>query len=506
MEKMINSQSAAAVNSANVVFTSNCSKSGYLQMPISNVNYDDVVAFVGRTIAEQKKDAYFEVIISNGISVDISFTKNYFSKKYEISYRVFVNGEIDYDACGSIELDFKVMSGVNVNKAVGAVARLIMEFIEDNKENKAPALEEATVLEETPSLDQAPSLEEDAVVEQIRKQYSYTDASGMDVLDLVSYFNDLEEEGADSAEEEAPSLEEAPVLDEVKILEDFCTNEASKIKAAGLTSVALSEEEHYLYDYEALYDYLVDAGFNEDRAYEIRDQYEDEVDRAIRGLLTDSTFVPVEVSYSDIESTEIFWDNITMPYSARGLVYVKENNSDVSMADIIREVAEEHWNFESVVKESHWTHFTNDSFRDLIWSTCWAEYLMEHTDGALEAETRYVMDFDSVYDDLFGELWPYMSTYDDSCGGCELWVNAWDVVERAAEIIEESVADSGTRWIDWDRFPDYIMTAFLGDLYGFETFTERVMSELEGGDIVDILPYDDGLHLSFVNDEAEVAA
>ena len=146
---MMNSQSAAAVNSANVVFTSNYSKSGYLQMPISNVNYDDVIAFVGRTIAEQKKDAYFKVKISNGISMDISFTKNYFSKKYEISYRVFVNGELDYDACGSIELDFKVMSGVNVNNAVGEVSRLIMEFIE------------AAEISEASSFDEAPSLEED---------------------------------------------------------------------------------------------------------------------------------------------------------------------------------------------------------------------------------------------------------------------------------------------------------------------------------------------------------
>lgn len=300
---------------------------------------------------------------------------------------------------------------------------------------------------------------------------------------------------------------EAPVLGEVKIIEDFCTNEASKIMAAGLTSVALTNEEFYMYDYEALYDYLVDAGFDEDRAYEIRDQYDNEVDRAIRGLLADPSFVPVEVSDSDIESTERFWDNITMPYSARGLAYAKEHTSGVSMADIIRAVAEEHWNFESVVKESQWTRFTNDSFRDLIWSTCWAEYLVEHTDEALEAETRYVMDFDSVYDGLFGELWPYMSTYDESCGGCELWVDAWYVVTRAAEIIEESVADSGARWIDWDRFPDYMMAAFLNDdLYGFDTFTERVMSELEGGDIIGIMPYDDGLHLSFVDDEAEVAA
>ena len=189
-------------------------------------------------------------------------------------------------------------------------------------------------------------------------------------------------------------------------------------------------------------------------------------------------------------------------YSVAGLAYAKEHTNGVSMADIIRAVAEEHWNFESVVKENQWTRFTNDSFRDLIWSTCWNEYLMDYTDETLEAETRYVMDFDSVYDDLFGELWPYMSTYDDSCGGCELWVDAWYVVERAAEIIEES----GARCIDWDEFPDYVMDAFLGDLYGFDTFTERVMSELEGGDIVSIMPYDDGLHLSFVDDEAEVAA
>ena len=362
MEKMINSQSAAAVNSANVVFTSNCSKSGYLQMPISNVNYDDVITFVGNTIAEQKKDAYFKVRISNGISMDISFTKNYFSKKYEISYRVFVNGELDYDACGSIELDFKVMSGVNVNNAVGAVARLIMEFIEAAEIAEAPALEEAPGLDEVPSLDEATMLEED---------------------------DDITDEG----------------------------------------------------------------------------------------------------------------------YSVEGLAYVKENTSGVSMADIIRKVAEEHWDFESVVKESQWTRFTNDSFRDLIWSTCWNEYLMDYTDEALEAETRYVMDFDAVYNDLFGELWPYMSTYDNSCGGCELWVDEWYVVTLAAEIIEESMDDSVTRCIDWDKFPDYMMTAFLDDdLYGFDTFTERVMSELEGGDIVDIMPYDDGLHLSFVNDEAEVAA
>ena len=492
--KMMNSQSAAAVNSAKTSFMLSASTMfpffGYDKMEITEgLNKIDIVNFIAHSIRECKTKA--QIIIEFG----------------DERYCIFLNKDdkgyyITVDETSSKTVQRPVKEIKRHCFFCSRLTRNNIDSITDYIYGIVADYYYGYGIYEAPSLEEAPSLDEDAVVEQIRKKYSYTDASGMDVLDLVSYFNDLEDEGADSAEEEAPALEEVPELDEVKILEDFCTNEASKIIAAGLTSVALSEEEHYLYDYEYLYDYLVDAGFNEDHAYEIRDQYDEEADRAIRGLLTAPDFVPVEVSDSDVESTERFFDNMTYPYSAMGLAYVKENTNGVSMADIIREVAEKHWDFESVVKESQWTRFTNDSFRDLIWSTCWAEYFVGHTDEALEAETRYVMDFDSVYDDLFGELWPYMSTYDDSCGGCELWVNAWDVVERAAEIIEES----GARWIDWDEFPDYVMDAFLGDLYGFDTFTERVMSELEGGDIIGIMPYDDGLHLSFVNDEAEVAA
>ena len=457
MEKMINSQSAAAKNSAKTSFMLSASTMfpffGHNEKEITDeLNKIDIVNFIAQSVRECKVKAQF--ILEFG---DERYTM--FLHKDDRGYYVTVSetsSKTVQRPVKEIKRHYFFCSRLtrkNIDDIANYIYGIVADYFYGYGIYEAPALEEAPELEE------------------------------------------------------APALEEAPSLDEKKILEEFCTNEASKIMAAGLTSVALTNEEFYMYDYEALYDYLVDAGFNEDRAYEIRDQYEDEVDRAIRNLLTAPDFVPVEVSDSDIESTERFWDNITMPYSARGIAYVKENTSEVSMADIIRAVAEEHWNFESVVKESQWTRFTNDSFRDLIWSTCWAEYLMEHTDGALEAETRYVMDFDSVYDDLFDELWPYMSTYDDSCGGCELWVNEWDVVERAAEIVEESMDDSATRCIDWDRFPDYIMTAFLDDdLYGFDTFTERVMSELEGGDIVGILPYDDGLHLSFVNDEAEVAA
>ena len=457
MEKMMNSQSAAAVNSAKTSFMLSASTMfpffGYNEKEITDeLNKIDIVNFIAQSVRECKAKAQF--ILEFG---DERYTM--FLRKDDRGYYITVSetsSKTVQRPVKEIKKHYFICSRLtrnNIDDIANYVYGIVADYFYGYGIYEAPALEEATVLEE------------------------------------------------------APMLKEAPVLDEVKILEDFCTNEASKIMAAGLTSVAMANEEFYMYDYEALYDYLVDAGFNEDRAYEIRDQYDNDVDRAIRGLLTAPDFVPVEVTDSDIESTERFWDNITMPYSARGLAYVKENTSEVSMADIIRAVAEEHWDFESVVKESQWTRFTNDSFRDLIWSTCWAEYLVGYTDDTLEAETRYVMDFDSVYDDLFGELWPYMSTYDDSCGGCELWVDAWYVVERAAEIIEESVADSDTRCIDRDRFPDYMMSAFLDDdLYGFDTFTERVMSELEGGDIVSIMPYDDGLHLSFVDDEAEVAA
>ena len=465
MSQLNNSQSAAAVNSANVVvrYIDVRPKGGNYKWQIEKINAINEF-FNAEFFSDDFESARVEIIVNS---------KEVFPRLYMGGVRLQPENNKPFMAKNSGAGMFKEMTDMVTTMAViyDMLECDFYPFPAVKYEWKEDFLKERglevymTLFDENPELDEAPSLEE------------------------------------------APSLDEAPVLDEKKILKEFCTNEASKIKAAGLTSVALANKEFYMYDYESLYGYLIEAGFDADRAYEIRGHYDEEVDSVIRGLLINPDFVPVEVSDSDIESTERFWDNITMPYSAMGLAYVKENTSDVFMTDIIRAVAEEHWDFESVVKESQWTRFTNDSFRDLIWSTCWAEYLVEHTDEALEAETRYVMDFDSVYDDLFGDLWPYMSTYDDSCGGCELWVDEWYVVTRAAEIIEESVADSDTRCIDWDRFPDYMMAAFLDDdLYGFDTFTERVMSELDGGEIVDILPYDDGLHFSFVNDEAEVAA
>ena len=518
----MNSQSAAAVNSAIIEIANNTTAT------VAS-NYAEILTTMANAIEKNKKDT-IAIITVNDIIVTMWLNRDKESKTYEVRYTVG-RGEMIV-----VETYIKVLSGCNIGKIASIMAYVVCDIMVYNYNIKYANIMtrdqwDTKVFRET-ARDLAERYYELAcdpgyneyVIEDEDYQNLY-EAGGFGKMsdslceettnqlywEVCAIYNAivaekgepvLFEQVAETGAEEAPMLEEAPVLDEVKILEDFCTNEASKIMTAGLTSVALPEEEHYLYDYEYLYDYLVDAGFNEDHAYEIRDQYDEEVDRAIRGLLTAPDFVPVEVSDSDVESTERFFDNMTYPYSAMGLAYAKENTNGVSMADIIRAVAEEHWDFESVVKESQWTRFTNDSFRDLIWSTCWNEYLMNYTDEALEYETRHVMDFDSVYDELFDELWPYMSTYDDSCGGCELWVNAWSVVERAAEIIEES----GARWIDWDEFPGYVMDAFLGNLYGFDTFTERVMSELEGGDIIGIMPYDDGLHLSFVNDEAEVAA
>lgn len=358
------SQSTEARNSAVVNFSNNSSYSNKIEIPVRGFSRDSIITWVGEAVEVERKDVRFCGWIEGGKSIEVHLTKDYFSKNYNVDYTIFDDGKVNMEKSGSIDLDFKVLKGTNINKAVWAITRALEElpyyFVTSIDSNEIEAIEDAEI-SEAPVLDEAPCLEED----------------------------DITEEG----------------------------------------------------------------------------------------------------------------------YSVAGLAYVRENTSEVYMDDIIKEVAEFHWDFESVVKESRWTRFTNDSFRELIWSTCWSEYLVAHTDEALEAETRYVMCFDSTYDDLFYELWPYMTSYDDSCGGCELWVDSWYAVERAAEIIEETATNYvHTRCICWDEFPDYMMTAFLGDLYGFETFTERVMSELEGGDIVDILPYDDGLYLSFVGDEAEVAA
>lgn len=459
MEKMMNSQSAAAVNSAIIAIANNTTVAS---------NYAEILTTIANAIEKNKKDT-IAIITVNDTIVTMWLNRDKESKTYEVRYTVG-RGEMIV-----VKTDIKVLSGCNIGKIASVMAYAVCDIMvcnynikyadvmtRDQWDTKVfretardlaeryyevacdPGYNEYVIEDEDyQNLYEAGGFGKmsDSLCEKTTNQLYWEVCDIYNAIVAVKGEPVLFEQIAETNADEAPALDEAPVLETEPCLNDL--------------SLGLGES------------YWSEAPALEE--------------------------APVLEEDNDITEEG---------HSVAGLAYAKEHTSGVYMADIIRAVAEEHWDFESVVKESQWTRFTNDSFRDLIWSTCWAEYLVGHTDEALEAETRYVMDFDSVYDDLFDELWPYMSTYDDSCGGCELWVDAWYVVERAAEIIE----DSGNRWIDWDEFPDYVMDAFLGNLYGFDTFTERVMSELEGGDIIGIMPYDDGLHLSFVDDEAEVAA
>ena len=254
----MNSQSAAAKNSANTSFMLSASTMfpffGYNKEEITDeLNKIDIANIIAYSIRECKAKA--QVILEFGDERYCIFL-NKDDKGYYIT--------VDETSSKTVQRPVKEikrhyffcerLTRNNIDSIANYIYGIVADYYYGYGIYEAPALEEATVLEEAPALDEATALDEDAVVEQIRKKYSYTDASGMDVLDLVSYFNGLEDEGADSAEEEATELEEAPALDEVKILEDFCTNEASKIMADGLTSVAMTNEELYMYDYEELYE------------------------------------------------------------------------------------------------------------------------------------------------------------------------------------------------------------------------------------------------------------
>ena len=433
---MINSQSAAAKNSAIIEIANNTTAT------VAS-NYAEILTTMANAIEKNKKDT-IAIITVNDIIVTMWLNRDKESKTYEVRYTI---GRGDMIV---VETDIKVLSGCNIGKIASVMAYAVCDIMVRNYNIKYADVMTRDQWDTKVFRETARDLAE-------RYYELACDPGYAEYLIEDEDYQNIYEEGGFG-----------------KMSDSLCEKTTNQLywEVCAIYNAIVAEKGE-----PVLFEQVAETGAEEAPELEEAPMLEKDDDITEEG------------------------------YSVAGLAYVKENTSGVSMADIIRAVAEEHWNFESVVKESQWTRFTNDSFRDLIWSTCWAEYLVKHTDGALEAETRYIMDFDSVYDELFDELWPYMSTYDDSCGGCELWVNAWDVVERAAEIIEESMDDSGTRCIDWDRFPDYIMAAFLDDdLYGFDTFTERVMSELEGGDIVSIMPYDDGLHLSFVDDEAEVAA
>ena len=200
MEKMINSQSAAAVNSAKTSFMLSASTMfpffGYNEKEITDeLNKIDIVNFIAQSVRECKVKAQF--ILEFG---DERYTM--FLHKDDRGYYVTVSetsSKTVQRPVKEIKRHYFFCSRLT-RKNIDDIANYIYGIVADYYYGYG--IYEAPALEEAPSLDQAPSLEEDAVVEQIRKQYSYTDASGMDVLDLVSYFNDLEDEQANMSTDE----------------------------------------------------------------------------------------------------------------------------------------------------------------------------------------------------------------------------------------------------------------------------------------------------------------
>jgi hypothetical protein len=162
-----NSQSTEARNSAVVNFTNYSNK---IEIPVLGFSRDSIISWVGEAVEDKRKDVSFCGWIEGGKSIEVHIIRDLFSKNYKVVYTMFDDGKAIREKSGSIDLGFKVLSGTNINKTVGAITRALEElplyFVEDMDSKAIEAIEEVEI-SEAPSLDQAPCLEDDYTIEEV---------------------------------------------------------------------------------------------------------------------------------------------------------------------------------------------------------------------------------------------------------------------------------------------------------------------------------------------------
>lgn len=249
-----NSQSTAAVNSAVVNFSSNSSYSNKIEIPVRGFSRDSIITWVGEAVEVERKDVRFCGWIEGGKSIEVHLTKDYFSKNYNVDYTIFDDGKVNMEKSGSIDLDFKVLKGTNINKAVWAITRALEElpyyFVTSIDSNEIEAIEDAEI-SEAPSLDEAPMLEEDDITED-----------GYSVAGLVYVRENLwDVEIVPMLKESMGNLFNDPytmenimrggVLDQEKFA-DALWDIVWEEHLCGLTDEALEAETRYYTDFDAL--------------------------------------------------------------------------------------------------------------------------------------------------------------------------------------------------------------------------------------------------------------
>lgn len=281
MTNNFTSQSTEARNSAVVNFSNNSYYSDKIQIPILGFSRDSIITWVGKAVEVERKDVRFCGWIEGGKSIEVHLTKDYFSKNYNVDYTIFDDGKVNMEKSGSIDLDFKVLKGTNINKAVWAITRALEElpyyFVTSIDSNEIEAIEdaeisEAPVLDEAPSLEEAPMLYEDDITDEgyfikglayVRESLEDVDVVSMVKESMGDLFNDPYT---------MESVMRGGVFDQEKFA-DALWSIVWEEHLCGLTDEALEAETRYYTDFDALCLQMCDFGDVVNRVVDVIEEY-----------------------------------------------------------------------------------------------------------------------------------------------------------------------------------------------------------------------------------------
>ena len=320
MEKMINSQSAAAVNSAIIEIENNTTAT------VAS-NYAEILTTMANAIEKNKKDT-IAIITVNDIIVTMWLNRDKESKTYEVRYTV---GRGDMIV---VETDIKVLSGCNIGKIASVMAYAVCDIMVRNYNIK------------------------------------YADVMTRDQWD-TKVFRETARDLAERYYEVACDPGYAEYL-----IEDEDYQNIYEEGGFGRMSDNLCEKttNQLYWEVCAIYNAIV----------------------AVKGEPV--LFEQVAETWSEEapaleEAPMLEEDNITEEgYSMRGLEYLAETMPVVPV-DAIVEGVNEYFSDQYAVCSKRYMGFYEcgfEEFCDIVWSYVWPNVM---TDEALEAETRYYMEF-----------------------------------------------------------------------------------------------------------------
>lgn len=343
MEKMINSQSAAAVNSAIIAIANNTTVAS---------NYAEILTTMANAIEKNKKDT-IAIITVNDTIVTMWLNRDKESKTYEVRYTVG-RGEMIV-----VKTDIKVLSGCNIGKIASVMAYAVCDIMVCNYNIK------------------------------------YADVMTRDQWD-TKVFRETARDLAERYYEVAcdPGYAEYLIEDEDyqniyeaggfgRMSDNLCektTNQLYWEVCAIYNAIVAVKGEPVLFEQVAETNADETPGLDEAPALETEP------------CLNDLSLGLGESYWSEAPALEEDNDITEEGYSLAGLKYLAENMPVVPVDAIVEGVNEYFSDCYAVARNRCMGFYECDfeEFCDIVWSYVWPNVM---TDEALEAETRYYMEF-----------------------------------------------------------------------------------------------------------------